>query len=334
MIPEYHYRVQDDSILTPLFKKWVVTPLFRVVPWWLPANIITIVSNLLMYIALYLAMTGCPAGRCPRFLLISLLIIGYTVGDHFDGMQAKRTKTSSALGELCDHFLDIFNNGIMLYIVCLAFQITNPALAALILLSGYLPHAAIFYEQFSTKWLYFEKIGSLESLLMFVALLLLSTMEPVYNFAVSLQCGSLKLIELVFVLLSSGAYFTFVKVVIRARATDVWFWVFCASLTAVACMAAMFLPAVTVFYIITAYSVMYIGNLQRGNLADSKKRLPDITVPLLMAMLLAFEPLRQPAFLWALYIYIACRALWVAGNAFWTLRGFWVWKNKAQNCRP
>ena len=326
MIPEYHYRVRDDSLLTPIFKKWVVTPLFRIIPWWLPANIITIVSNILMYVALYLAMPESPADRSVRFIFISLLILGYTIGDHFDGMQAKRTGTSSALGELCDHFLDIFNNGIMVYIICLSFHITNPSLIAFFLVSGYLPHAATFYEQFSTKWLYFEKIGALESVLMFIALILLSTIEPVYRFMVSSSFFSnLKIVELAFIALSTGAYFTFVKVVKRARIADIWFWVFCALLISVASMATTFLSPAEVFYLITAYSAIYIGNLQRGHLADGKIRFPDVTVPLILASYFAFGC--QQESLQLFYVYIALRVIYIAGNAFWTLRRFWVWKN-------
>jgi len=33
------------------------------------------------------------------FILITLFLIIYLIGDHLDGLQAKRTKTSSALGE-------------------------------------------------------------------------------------------------------------------------------------------------------------------------------------------------------------------------------------------
>jgi phosphatidylserine synthase len=326
MIPEYQYRVHDHSLITPAFKKWAVAPLFRFMPRWIPANIITIISNILMYVALYMALTECP-GRSLRFVLIPLLVLGYAIGDHMDGMQAKRTGTSSALGELCDHYLDIFNNGILLYIVCLSFHITSPALVAFFLVAGYLPHAVMFYEQFTTKYLYFEKIGSLESLLILLTCLLASAFEPVYRLALTPVVGGFTLAEVLFVLSSSGAFITLVQIIRRARITDVWFYVFCAFLVSAACLATTFLSHTAIFYIITAYSGLYIGNLQRGHLADSKKRLPDFTVPLFAAAAFAFEPLRQPAFMWALYIYLACRTLWIAGNAFWTLRGFWVWKN-------
>jgi ethanolaminephosphotransferase len=326
MIPEYQYRVHDHSLITPAFKKWVVAPLFRFMPRWIPANIITIISNMFMYIALYMALAECP-GRGLRLVLIPLLALGYAIGDHMDGMQAKRTGTSSALGELCDHYLDIFNNGILLYIVCLSFHITSPVLVAFFLVAGYLPHAVMFYEQFTTKYLYFEKIGSLESLLILLACLLASAFDPVYRLALTPVIGGFTLAETLFVLSSSGAFITFVQIIRRTRINDVRFFVFCACLVSVACLATTFLLPAAIFYVITAYSGLYIGNLQRGHLADGKKRLPDFAVPLFMAVAFTFEPLRQPLFLWALYIYLACRTLWIAGNAFWILRGFWVWKN-------
>ena len=318
MIPIYQYRVQDNSVVLPFFKKWMVTPFFRFIPWWIPANIITILSNMLMYGALYMALTGFSG----RFVFIPLLILFYAIGDHLDGMQARQTKTSSPLGEFCDHFLDIFNNGILLYIVCLLFNISSTALIAFFLMAGYLTHAVIFFEQFTTKWLRFGKISALESVLMLAACILVSAIDRVYGFALTPFFCGLTIVETLFILASMGAFFTFVQIVWRTRATDIGFWEFCAFLIAVGCLSTILLQPVAIFYVITAYSGLYISNLQRGHLADGKKRLPDFAVPLFMALAFAFEPLRQPTFLWGLYIYLACRTLWIAGNAFLTLSKF------------
>ena len=327
MIPEYQYRVVDQSMMTPVLKKWAVIPLFRFVPFRIPANIITILSNLLMYVALFLALAEYP-GRSLRFVLIALFVFGYAIGDHLDGMQAKRTGTSSALGELCDHYLDIFNNGILLFIVCLSFHITHPLLVAFFLVAGYLPHAVIFYEQFSTKWLHFEKIGSLESVLILSACIMVSAIEPVYRLALTSLPGGFTLVEILFILSSSGAFITFAQIIRRAKVTDTGFWTFCAFLMAVACMSVNFLSLLAIFYVITLYSGLYIGNLQRGHLADGKKRIPDVVIPLMVTVAFAFEYFRHPAFLCGIYLYLACHTLWIAGNAFRILRGFWVWKNQ------
>ena len=281
-----------------------------------------------LYAALYMALTEYPTEQSLRFVLIGLLILFYAIGDHFDGMQAKRTGTSSALGELCDHYLDIFVNGILVYILCLVFHITNPILVAFLITAGYLPHAATFYEQFSTKWLHFEKIGSLESILIFSAFIMSAAIEPVYKLCLTSSFGGLTIVEILFVVLTSGALITFVRIVLRASIKDAGFWVFCLFLIAVACIAAAFLLPTAIFYVIVAYSGLYIGNLQRGHLADTKKRIPDALVPIFMVGLLFFEPLRQPVFLCGMYIYLACYTLWISGNAFWILRGFWVWENK------
>ena len=326
MIPEYKYRVHDESVATPYFKKWLVEPLIRFVPWGIPANIITILSNLLMYVALWMALVEWPS-RELRFILIPLLVLGYAIGDHLDGMQAKRTGTSSPLGELCDHFLDIFNNGIMIFIVCLSFGITQPYMVAFFLTAAYLPHATMFYEQFSTKWLYFEKIGSLESLIILLSCVLVSTFEPVYLWAIRPVAGELSIARIAFIVSSSGAFLTIIKIIRRAHIVNPRYYIFCLLLIVVSCTGMTFLPAIPLFYVITLYSSLFIGNLQRGHLADGKARYPDFIVPVFMIAAFLFAPLRQPVFLWCLYIYLTIHIIWIAGNCVKILHKFWVWKN-------
>ena len=326
MIPEYQYRIQDDSLITPYIKSWMVAPLLRFVPWWLPANIITIFSNLFLYIALFMALSSYP-GRSFRFVFISALMIFYLIGDHLDGMQARRTGTSSPLGEFCDHFLDVFNTGIVLYIVCLSFEINNSVLVAFFIIAGYLTHVGIFYEQFSTKCLYFGKIGAAESVFILSGCILIAAIEPLYCFVLSSPFGGLTIVEILFILSSSGAFVTFAQIVIRSRIKDFGFWFFCFFLIFVGFATAIFLSPTEVCFVLSAYSVVYIGNLQRGHLADGKKRFPDYAVPLFMLIALAFEPLRTPIFLWGIYTYIICRIFGVAYNAFFRLREFWLWKN-------
>jgi hypothetical protein len=203
---------------------------------------------------------------------------------------------------------------------------------AFFLLAGYLPHAAIFYEQFSTKWLYFEKISSLETVLILITCILIAAIEPVYCLAMTSPVSGFTLVELLFIISSSGSFITFVKTVKRARATHRYFWLFCALLIAVAGMVTVcFTSPEVIFYIITAYSGLYIGNLQRGHLADGKTRLPDLITPVILVAALIFEPLRQKSFLYILNIYLACHTLWIAAHTFWILRKYWFWKNPAQS---
>ena len=328
MIPEYHYRIEDDSLVLPFFKRRIVSPLFSVVPRSLPANMITIFSNILMYMALVAALIEFPV-RSLRFIVIAVLVFGYLIGDHFDGMQAKRTGTSSALGEFCDHFLDVFNNGILVFIVCLSFEITNPALVAIFLTAGYLTHAIIFHEQFHSKCLRFGKFGSLESAMILSTLMLICAIEPVYRFFMQKLFGVYTLAELFFIVSSIGAIATFMHYVIRTGVRDFLFWLFCVLLISLSVASVFYMPPSAIFYIITACSTIYIGNLQRGHLVDGKNRIPEIAAPVFIVLAFVFEPLRNKICMYALYIYLACRIFLITCDVVYSLRRFWVWKNPA-----
>src|SRR5690606_30469199 len=108
-----------------------------------------------------------------------LTFILYLIGDHLDGMQAKRTKTGSALGEFCDHYLDAFNNGLIMFTMITVFDISHKPVVAGLLITSYLAHMAVFYEQYKTGWLTFEPVGSLEGVLLSSLLIALSAIPAV-----------------------------------------------------------------------------------------------------------------------------------------------------------
>jgi phosphatidylglycerophosphate synthase len=328
MIPEYKYQVKDYSIITPPFKEYIVKPLIKFVPWWIPANIITIVSNICMYVALVIALYS-KLAPVYNYFLAAILIFSYAVGDHIDGMQAKRTKTSSALGEFFDHYLDAFNTGILLMIIIKLYGVTNLYLITFFLSANYLAHASVFYEQYKTGWLIFEKMGSLEAVLLASLMLLASCIPPVNDFFVSTPLLNLKVIELIFLFSTLGTVITFFKTLVRAKITGLNFYVFCTTLIIVSLLClAMFAP-VKLFLIITLYSGFYIGSLMRGHLADGKERLPDFVVPSMLGIAYFVPNIKLntiPLGLVVIIFLTGC-ALYIAFRTVYTLRAFWVWKN-------
>jgi ethanolaminephosphotransferase len=102
----------------------------------IPANFITLISNVFVYCSLALAVAY-PEKPTWVFFCIAVMLLIYVVGDHMDGMQAKRTQTSSPLGEFCDHFLDAFNNGLVLILLFLLYDIPI-SLMVLVLSASYL----------------------------------------------------------------------------------------------------------------------------------------------------------------------------------------------------
>lgn len=112
-LKDYKYSAEDHSILTKLFLKrfwdWVVT-LF---PMWVAPNVMTfggfllLVSNFLGAYYFCPQVTGC-AGDPPNwfFIVVALNLWVYQTLDNIDGKQARRTGSSSPLGELFDHGCD------------------------------------------------------------------------------------------------------------------------------------------------------------------------------------------------------------------------------------
>jgi ethanolaminephosphotransferase len=328
MIPEYKYQVKDYSIITSPFKEFIVAPLIKFVPWRIPANIITILSNFCMYGALVVALYSRLDQRI-NYLLAALLIFMYAVGDHIDGMQAKRTKTSSALGEFFDHYLDAFNTGVMLMTTFVLYGITSPVLVGSLLLINYLAHASVFYEQFKTKWLIFEKIGSLEAVLITSGLLLLSCIDPINDFLLYRPFFGLKVIELIFIASAFGTIITFIKTLKRAKIVQFNFYLFCGLLILITILGLFYIPNINLPWVITLYGASYIGNLMQGHLADGKERKPDYIVPAIMLINLFSNVYFGYSLLGYTLIYalLLLYTITIAIKTIYTLRHFWVWSN-------
>lgn len=320
----YEYRCHDHSLLTPTFKKWMVTPLIRFVPWVIPANIVTIFSNLFVYIALFLSMYwNGPMGR----LLIGTSLIIYLVGDHLDGMQAKRTKTSSALGEFCDHYLDAFNNGVILFTVMIVFEVADPILVVVVLVSSYLAHTSIFYEQLKTGWLTFEKIGSLEGVLILSILIGISGIEVIYDLLMITIFKDYRLVDMLLLLSALGGLFTFYTTSYRTPTKGRQFWIFIFGLTLTGIFSYAFFSTMECFVLITLYASLYLGYIMRGHLVDGIERLPDLGTPLLLILVWTVPNFTLQSVFVILIIYLSIRIVILIISTFYSLKSFWVWSN-------
>jgi len=330
MIPEYKYQVKDYSIITPPFKDYIVKPSMRLVPWWIPANIITLLSNLCMYVALALALYS-KLNPTWNYFLCAFLIFGYALGDHIDGMQAKRTKTSSALGEFFDHYLDAFNTGILLMIIIALFGVTNPYLIGFFLCANYLAHASVFYEQHKTGWLIFEKIGSLEAVLLTSVILLASCISPISRFLWWTPLMNLKVIEFIFLVSTVGTVATFVKTVIRGKIIEIKFYLFCVLLIITTILGVVLLTNLELLFIITLYSAFYIGSLMKCHLADGIERLADFVVPAVLVLAYFFSAFYTCRTGFLLTFFLLGCTLYLAISTIYILRSFWVWTNPKEH---
>lgn len=165
--PPYAYRCVDKSILVGPFRRYWV-PLFNWwVPHWLPANIVTLGSSLCMWALLWLAVENTSFSPGSLALAFAVLIQAYVIYDHVDGMQAKKTGTSSALGEFLDHYLDVYHAAISTLAIFALVGFDHRLLVLAMLWCGHLAFAATMVEEKERRELFFGAIGSLEGVLLF-----------------------------------------------------------------------------------------------------------------------------------------------------------------------
>ncbi|MEQ8361611.1 MAG: CDP-alcohol phosphatidyltransferase family protein [Cyclobacteriaceae bacterium] len=321
---EYSYRCHDFSLLTPGFKKRFVAPLLPYIPWIIPANIITIISNLFVYIGFFISLNyNTPVGR----ILIAACLFLYLVGDHLDGMQAKRTKTGSALGEFCDHYLDAFNNGIILFTAFMVFGIYDPTLIAVVLTASYLAHMVVFYEQFKTGWLTFEKLGSLEAVLLILILVGTSAYPPFYLFLTADIVSSYRLIDILFAFSAIGATSTFITTLKRTPKRGNEVWLFVVGTIATAFVSTNLFSGMELFLLITLYASLYVGLIMRGHLVDGVERIPDLVIPCALLILNFITLTDTQNIFWILALYLLVRIFTLVFQTFNALKTYWVWSN-------
>src|SRR5688572_27202717 len=254
----YQYRCKDYSLVTPPFKQWIITPLIKFVPWAIPANIITLISNCFVYLALYISLNPDVTGKYSALIIAACLIL-YLIGDHLDGMQAKRTGTGSALGEFCDHYLDAFNNGVVMFTMIAVFGITHKPVVVGVIVISYWAHLAVFYEQFKTGWLTFEPVGSLEGVLLSAFLIALTAIEPVNVLFTQHVYQDYSLIEFVLIASSLGAVITFYKTWKRTPDVKMGFWIFTILSALTGTLTIPLFSSFELFVVLTLYCSLYIG---------------------------------------------------------------------------
>jgi phosphatidylglycerophosphate synthase len=325
----YKYQCDDRSILLLPFKKWLVSPVFRrLIPWGLPANIITIISNMFLYCALYLAVSRVE-GENWYFPVIGLLIYLYNLGDHLDGMQAKHTSTGSQLGEFCDHFLDGFNDGILLIIILSLFHVANIYFAAGMFTFFYIAHASVMFEEFKTKWLVFEKYSSLEGIFLIIGLIVFSGLPQFYNLLTSQVFGDLRVIEIFLIFSIPGSVSTFARVGKRIKGFSLKFCLFILLLIITAASGVFLFNNYQLYAVMTLYAGSYVGLVMRGHLVDGKERYPDIIVPagLIISLLLMKTGTFQYDLFTFVIAYLVAYVLLLVISTVVPLRKYWVWVN-------
>lgn len=129
-LEEHRYQSAGRSLLEPLMQgywEWLVGR----VPSWIAPNLITIIGLSINICTTILLVFYCPTAteQAPLWAYIACAcgLFIYQSLDAIDGKQARRTNSSSPLGELFDHGCDSLSTVFVVLGTCIAVQLgTNP----------------------------------------------------------------------------------------------------------------------------------------------------------------------------------------------------------------
>ncbi len=113
-LDRHKYNAQSESLLDPWMQPWWTT-VVTWVPMWVAPNLITIVGLAINVLTTLALVAYCPGATepAPRWatLICAVGLFVYQTLDAIDGKQARRTGSSSPMGELFDHGCDSVSTG-------------------------------------------------------------------------------------------------------------------------------------------------------------------------------------------------------------------------------
>lgn len=325
---EYNYRCENRSGTQKAFIRMVVSPFLRIVPRFLPANYISILSHFALYLGLYFSYAG---GRrsAVDFAVIPMLILIHLIGDKMDGIRARETNTASPLGELIDHFFEAFNTGAFIFIVFHWFDIAHEWVLMLAIGMALLVSMAKFYEQYKNNLRVIDVFGTFELKLITALAILVSFHPSVFQWLNRDIFSGYTIVEQLMILAAAGGIISFVRTVLRIRHITYGFWLFIFLLAVVMVTSTITFDEGLAAIIVLFYGGLYIGNLLSGQLVDGVERSPGLFTPLFLIIHVVtsyFNPFNT-FFILMMYLIVNLTLTLIKG--FRALKDGWYWHNPA-----
>ena len=329
----YNYNCKDHSLLLPYLNKYIFRIIHKIVPYQLPANLLTIFSIIIMNLV-FIYYIFFETSNKYSTLFATFCIITYVILDHLDGLQAKITKTSSALGEFLDHYSDVYNSAIIIYLLFTTLKINLDFYFFLILWFNFVAFAIVYVEQRETNQLIFEKFGSLEGVIIVIVIMTLCLSERFLNFWSSVFIFSQPNYIILVIGFILGSLSTSARSLLRIGKIPIDFILFLilGSSITIFCTLSTFSWYLS-FIIITLYSSYYILRSMCCHLIGYTKKYPDLLIILvyLFIYLLYYSGINNieiSIIIWCYSLILFIKILVSVINIFYHLRSKWVWINK------
>jgi phosphatidylglycerophosphate synthase len=166
----YDYRCEDLSYIKPAVYRLFVNPIAARLTRRTVANDLTLLSEAFSLIPVVFALLYADSAPNWMWAVIPVLgFFGYIVLDHLDGTHARRTDTSSPLGELVDHWCDAWNGALVPFAWGLAYGLggdVHPMVLATLAVLGAFAYCLAISEQRSEGVLKLDPMGGNEGMVL------------------------------------------------------------------------------------------------------------------------------------------------------------------------
>ncbi len=324
-LPAYRYTCEDRSVLVRPFCRYFVRWFVIWMPAAVPANLLTLGSSACMWAMIF--MTAFSTGPASLAGWCAVLMAGYVIYDHADGMHSRRTGTSSPLGEYLDHYTDIFHGGISVAVMFLVAGSAESPLMIVVLWAVLLAGAATMAEERERGQLFFGLMGPLEAMLLTWFFLVSWCWSGAAAWWHAPLAGGFTVFECVMGAGAVGSVMTAVACVRRigrVPAGPAWYAVIGAGLAA-GCFYADGPWWLTVG-VMTLHGADFTGRVIAGHLRGTKRPQPDwVAVALVTAGVMAgVSPLWTGV---AAGVYLLVRAVMNTAKVFNVFGRHWRWVN-------
>ncbi|EFW38893.1 CDP-alcohol phosphatidyltransferase family protein [Treponema phagedenis] len=325
---KYSYSAEDVSLLTPPLHKFFVDPLVKVLPYWLPANFITFISNSFILLAFLIAYRGHLNKSYEFWWLIPIFCLLYLIGDYSDGEQARKTHTGSPLGEYFDHFLDSFVTGLLMGVVMISFQVSHPFILTVGFFSLYFGQVTAFWERLTRKKMHFSKFSTSEGIVTIAFFSWITSFEHLRKLTFVPAFFNLKVVEVGIFFLLLTPLLTAILTLIRVKIVSFRLIGHIVLSFFVTVFVSVSFPKDILYltWVITLYNVLFIASLLAATANQAKEALPEILIPLSFVLFFVF-PEQTRMLQYAQCVYLAVRIALRSGVFFHAYKQYWYWIN-------
>lgn len=166
----YKYQCIDKSLVAKYIGQPFWNGLVNFIPLYVAPNLITLTGLILMIMGYCVVAYHSPYihGNPPGwvFVIASVTTFLYQTLDALDGKQARRTATSSPLGELFDHGCDAITTGMLSLSLSAAFEVGAGYTLLILIFLGFLVFYCAQWEEYHCKIMMMGHLGVTEILLM------------------------------------------------------------------------------------------------------------------------------------------------------------------------